>query len=59
MARMDDRWAYPTPMGMQRQTGSAPKVRAVKSPSVSPAKDDAPAERDQTVAAPAIDQSHN
>ena len=45
---MNDRWAYPTPMGMQRQTGSAPKARdlardlapalpnALKSPPVAP-----------------------
>jgi len=46
-------------MGMQRQAGSAPQAREVKSPSVSPAQDDAPPERDQSVAAPAIDQSHN
>lgn len=34
---MDDRWAYPIPMTMQRQAGSAPKPRAVKSPPVAPA----------------------
>ncbi|MCW5692116.1 MAG: hypothetical protein KIT48_07105 [Pseudolabrys sp.] len=33
---MDDRWAYPIPMTMQRQAGSAPKPRAVKSPPVAP-----------------------
>ena len=33
---MDDRWAYPIPMAMQRQAGSAPKPRTVKSPPVAP-----------------------
>ncbi|WP_137043661.1 hypothetical protein [Pseudolabrys sp. FHR47] len=33
---MDDRWAFPTPMRMQRQAGSAPAPRAVKSPPVCP-----------------------
>jgi hypothetical protein len=33
---MDDRWAYPIPMTMQRQAGSAPKPRNVKSPPVAP-----------------------
>lgn len=37
---MDDRWAYPIPMTMQRQAGSAPKPRSVKSPPVAPAADD-------------------
>jgi len=44
---MDNRWAYPTPITMQRQTGSAPKARdlaralpnAVKSPPVAPDAD--------------------
>jgi len=36
---MDDRWPYPISMTMQRQTGSAPKPRAVSSPSVAPAVD--------------------
>ena len=36
---MDDRWPYPIPMTMQRQTGSAPKPRAVSSPPVAPAPD--------------------
>ena len=34
---MDDRWAYPIPMTMQRQAGSAPKPRKVESPPVAPA----------------------
>jgi len=37
---MDNRWAYPIPMTMQRQAGSAPKPRSVKSPPVAPATDD-------------------
>lgn len=36
---MDDRWPYPIPMTMQRQAGSAPKPRAIKSPPVAPAAD--------------------
>ncbi|MBS0245518.1 MAG: hypothetical protein JSR61_02780 [Proteobacteria bacterium] len=33
---MDDRWAFPIPLTMQRQAGSAPKPRTVKSPPVAP-----------------------
>ena len=33
---MDDRWAFPIPMTMQRQAGSAPKPRTVESPPVVP-----------------------
>lgn len=33
---MDDRWAFPIPMTMQRQAGSAPKSRNVESPPVVP-----------------------
>jgi hypothetical protein len=32
----DDRWSFPIPMGMQRQAGSAPRPRAIKSPPVCP-----------------------
>jgi len=47
---MDDRWAYPIPMTMQRQAGSAPKPRAVKSPPVAPS-----AVPDETAAAKSTD----
>ncbi|MBS0534877.1 MAG: hypothetical protein JSR72_12545 [Proteobacteria bacterium] len=33
---MDDRWAYPIPMTMQRQAGSALKPRNIESPPVAP-----------------------
>ena len=50
---MDDRWAFPIPMTMQRQAGSAPKPRSVKSPPVAPAADDNAARK--TVDAKATD----
>lgn len=34
---MDERWAFPIPMTMQRQAGSAPKPHNIKSPPVAPA----------------------
>ena len=48
---MDDRWAYPIPMAMQRQTGSAPKPRTVMSPSVAPSAVPDKAGRDDIVGA--------
>lgn len=46
---MDDRWAFPTPMGMQRQAGSAPKPRAVTAPPVAPSIDTDAAPHDGTI----------
>lgn len=50
---MNDRWAYPTPMRMQRQSGSAPKARAVKSPPVAPEAEADKAPDGKTEATPA------
>ena len=33
---MDERWAFPIPMTMQRQAGSPPKPLSIKSPPVAP-----------------------
>ena len=50
---MDDRWAYPIPMTMQRQAGSAPKPRKVESPPVAPSVPDENAAAKTTDAAAA------
>lgn len=50
---MDDRWAYPIPMTMQRQAGSAPKPRTIKSPPVAPSVPDENAAAKTTDAAAA------
>ena len=54
---MDDRWAYPISMTMQRQAGSAPKPRSVTSPPMAPSAGPDDAATARTTAATAASEA--